>query len=477
MMEGRKTIYNKDYFDNFELNSLLYKLFTDDNMNNIFIKRDDLIPFSFGGNKVRIAIEFIKDMYEQGKNCIIGYGNKKSNLTRAISNLCSKLNIPCYIVSPYENEVVNECSYNEDLSKLCGALFYECDKNEVSATVETVIKLCESKGFRPYYINGDKYGKGNEVVPVKAYYNAYKEILDYERNENIKFDYIFLPTGTGMTQAGLMCGKVDSDSKSRIVGISIARKKDDELVVLQKYVDLFLRKNKITSSNKEFLIDDSYILGGYGKYSIEIENTILNIFQKYGIPLDPTYSGKAFYGMLEYVKKEQFINKNILFIHTGGTPLFFDFIKEKREEVTKITDIDIIFKFLKDIDFELPTPLSNRVDLETYAKKVLEKGVVLGIKDDKKLIAASFFYANDNSSRIAYLTLLGTLRHYRGFGYAKKILTKTLEYCKRKSMLVIHLETDINNKSAISLYSSLGFEIIEVKEKIYMKKNINVDYI
>ena len=108
-MEGGK------FFDNFELTSPLYRLFTDDNMNNIFIKRDDLIPFSFGGNKVRIAIEFIKDMYDQGKNCIVGYGNIKSNLTRAISNLCSKLNIPCYIVSPYEKKDVNECSYNEDL--------------------------------------------------------------------------------------------------------------------------------------------------------------------------------------------------------------------------------------------------------------------------------------------------------------------------------------------------------------------------
>lgn len=475
MMEGEKSIYNKDFLDNFELFSPLYKLFADDDMNNIFIKRDDLIPFSFGGNKVRIAVEFIKDMYAQGKNCIIGYGNIKSNLTRAISNLCSKLNIPCYIVSPYEKKDIDECSYNEDLSKSCGALFYECDKNDVAATVETVIKLCESKGYNPYYINGDKYGKGNEVVPVKAYYNTYKEILDYESNENIKFDYIFLPIGTGMTQAGLMCGKIDSDSKCKIVGISIARKKDDELVVLQRYVDLFLAKNKITSKNKDFFIDDSYIIGGYGKYNIEIENIIFNIFQKYGIPLDPTYSGKAFYGMSEYIKKEQLINKNILFIHTGGTPLFFDFIREKHEEVKKITDIDIISKFLTDIDFELPTPLSNRVDLETYARKVLEKGIVLGIKDDKKLVSASFFYANDNSSRVAYLTLLGTLRQYRGLGYAKKLLTKTLEYCKKKSMTVIQLETDLNNKSAISLYSSFGFEIIEVKEKISMKKNISKD--
>ena len=43
-----------------------------------------------------------------------------------------------------------------------------------------------------------------------------------------------------------------------------------------------------------------------------------------GLPLDMTYTGKAFAGMLDYLKKEKIENKNVLFIHTGGTPLFFD---------------------------------------------------------------------------------------------------------------------------------------------------------
>jgi D-cysteine desulfhydrase len=45
---------------------------------------------------------------------------------------------------------------------------------------------------------------------------------------------------------------------------------------------------------------------------------------QHGIPLDSTYTGKAFWGMMQYIKKEQIKEKNILFIHTGGTPLFFD---------------------------------------------------------------------------------------------------------------------------------------------------------
>lgn len=70
-----------------------------DEDNDIYIKRDDLLPFSFTGNKVRIVLEFIFDMKKQVKDCIIGYGNARSNLSRALANLCYQFKIPCHIPS------------------------------------------------------------------------------------------------------------------------------------------------------------------------------------------------------------------------------------------------------------------------------------------------------------------------------------------------------------------------------------------
>ena len=64
---------------------------------------------------------------------------------------------------------------------------------------------------------------------------------------------------------------------------------------------------------------------GYGKDDPRVKDTILMAFRKYGIPLDPTYTGKAFMGMTEYLKDIR--DKNVLFIHTGGTPLFWDIFK------------------------------------------------------------------------------------------------------------------------------------------------------
>ena len=54
------------------------------------------------------------------------------------------------------------------------------------------------------------------------------------------------------------------------------------------------------------------------------------IMTKHGIPLDPTYTGKAFSGMLDYMEKLMVRDKNILFIHTGGTPLYFDHLNTRK---------------------------------------------------------------------------------------------------------------------------------------------------
>lgn len=76
--------------------------------------------------------------------------------------------------------------------------------------------------------------------------------------------------------------------------------------------------------SEEILVLDEYMAGGYGKYNEEICRIISSAMKRNGIPLDPTYTGKAFWGMCEYLKNAEVINKNVLFIHTGGTPLFFD---------------------------------------------------------------------------------------------------------------------------------------------------------
>lgn len=296
--------------------------------NRIYIKRDDLLPFSFGGNKVRIAEEFFRDMEMQGKDCIISYGNARSNLNRAIANMAFSKGVPCHIISPADDDGARTVTSNSVLVKTCGAVIHECTKQNVAETVDAAIEECAHMGLNPYYIYGNRLGKGNEATPVSAYVKVYDEILQQEQKMGVVFDYVFCAVGTGMTYAGLLCGQHLHGGNKSIASISVARDKKKETDVINNYCCSFMKPAE-DFAGYEIEIIDEYLCEGYGKYNCRIEDTISDAYKTWGIPLDPTYTGKAFWGMKEYIKKNKITNKNILFIHTGGTPLFFDYIQNK----------------------------------------------------------------------------------------------------------------------------------------------------
>lgn len=295
--------------------------------NFIDIKRDDLLPFSFGGNKVRIAREFVDDMKAKGKTCLIGYGNPRSNLSRALANLCVAEGVHCRLLAPSEEHGGFIETANSRLVASFGTEVHRCEKYEVAPAVDAMFELCEQAGEKPYYIYGDRYGKGNEATPVRAYAKAYREIPQNT------YDYIFLATGTGMTQSGLIAGAIECGGKERIIGISVARSKEKaEGVIAASVKAYFAEQGKDFSETDRICVEDSWLCGEYGLYDAEIEQTIDRMFREYGLPLDPTYTGKAFRGMLAYLKENNIQNKKVLFLHTGGTPLFFDYLTKKSEE-------------------------------------------------------------------------------------------------------------------------------------------------
>lgn len=292
------------------------------NNNKFYIKRDDLLPISFGGNKVRKAILFFVDINKKGADCVITYGSSSSNHCRVIANMAASMGLPCHIISPIED---SKTTSNSKMIKLFGAKVVEVPVSEVSITIDKMTKELKDSGFNPYFIQGG--GHGN--IGTQAYVDAYDEILNYERIKDIKFDYIFHASGTGTTQAGLVCGSIINNHNRNIVGISIARQKHYGEQVVSESVNDYLGsigKEVITREVINFI--DDYVLDGYGTYNEEILETIRETILNYGIPLDTTYTGKAFWGMQDYIMKRQIINKDILFIHTGGMPLFFDDLEE-----------------------------------------------------------------------------------------------------------------------------------------------------
>ena len=286
--------------------------------NHLYIKREDMIPFSFGGNKARKAKLFFCDIDKGNYDCVVTYGSSSSNHCRIIANECCRRGMECYIISPEE---ASESTFNSQMMGLFGAKITIVPVSSVHETIKKKIKLLIDVGKAPYFIEGG--GHGN--IGTEAYVQCYQEIKAFEETKNIHFDYVFLASGTGTTQAGLVCGQLMNDDDRQIIGISIARKnprgRDIVIASVKEYLNGYAIEEKIKSAT---IFIDEYTLG-YGECNLKIKDTIDVVLKRYGIPLDTIYTGKAFAGMTDYIKKID--KKNLLFIHTGGTPLFFDALR------------------------------------------------------------------------------------------------------------------------------------------------------
>ena len=232
---------------------------------SIYIKRDDLIPFSFGGNKVRIAEELLKEIRSGGYTALISYGSPTSNMNRAAADLAKREGLKCYVIIKLDedrrqNAEEKDCSRertagvsespegtvrpvpeNERLVRESGAEIIYCNAasgSDIKACVESVLELSRSRGEKPYYIYGDSFGKGNEAVLMRASYKEYAEIRDFERvfergfeqnfgrasgpesagssgSAGSAFDWIVLTVGTGMTISGLAAAMEEAGTARR----------------------------------------------------------------------------------------------------------------------------------------------------------------------------------------------------------------------------------------------------------------------
>lgn len=288
--------------------------------NNLWIKREDLIPFSFGGNKARKAELFFKEISNGNYDYVVTYGSSSSNHCRVIANECCRRGLKCFIISPEE---ACDPTYNSQMMDLFGADITIVPVSSVHSSIESKMSELNDLGYHPYFIEGG--GHGN--LGTEAYVQCYQEIKEQEADLGVFFDYIFFASGTGTTQAGLVCGQFLAGDNRKIVGISIARKNPRGRDIVLDSINSYLGEKSDDDKIRELtcFIDD--YTSGYGQSDLNVQQTIDFVLKNYGIPLDSTYTGKAFWGMSQVMNSIH--DKNILFIHTGGTPLFFDELRKR----------------------------------------------------------------------------------------------------------------------------------------------------
>ena len=122
--------------------------------------------------------------------------------------------------------------------------------------------------------------------------------------------------------------------------------------------------------------------------------------------------------------------------------------------------------FLREVNADFPVPLSEKVDLDIYAEKLLQKATLCCEVENEAIVAMVAGYTDNISNGLAYIALVATLKSYRGKGLARKLVNEFLECCKQKSIKAVHLYTHHKNLAALRLYADLGFaEYVVLDEK------------
>ena len=121
---------------------------------------------------------------------------------------------------------------------------------------------------------------------------------------DVEFTHICSSIGTGGTITGIINS---SNSNQNIIGFSSL--KGD---FLQNDITKFANKQNWT-------VNCDYHFGGYGKVTDELIDFINIFYLEHQIPLDPIYTGKMMFGIMNFIENNYFpANSKILAIHTGG---------------------------------------------------------------------------------------------------------------------------------------------------------------
>jgi D-cysteine desulfhydrase len=133
---------------------------------------------------------------------------------------------------------------------------------------------------------------------------------------------IVVATGSRGTAAGLILGNRLLDLNARIAAVNVCDNRDYFLEAIGTICETAITTYGLDISfgrERDIDIVDGYVGRGYALSRPEEMALIIDIARREGLFLDPVYTGKAFYGMIQELKRDpRCFGERIIFIHTGG---------------------------------------------------------------------------------------------------------------------------------------------------------------
>jgi L-cysteate sulfo-lyase len=290
---------------------------------DIWVKREDLLPLAFGGNKLRNLEFLVGAALAEGADTLVSSGRRWSNHCRltaaagAVAGLAVELVLSGPAVVPPGPGVRLMTSLGATVHQLPSA-----DRAEREAAVGAVMADVRDRGGRPYLVAVG----GSGAVGAYGQVLAAEEAIAQAAAAGVRPDAIVLPSATGGTQAGLLIGVASPDGETgpAIHGVLVARRDEELRPGIEATVEELGRWTGRAVPTTAIHLDASQLGAGYGRPTAAATEAAGLLARTEGILVDPIYTAKALAGLVAAVRAGQHDGQTILFWHAGGTPGIFE---------------------------------------------------------------------------------------------------------------------------------------------------------
>jgi 1-aminocyclopropane-1-carboxylate deaminase/D-cysteine desulfhydrase-like pyridoxal-dependent ACC family enzyme len=280
----------------------------------IFVKRDDAIPFGFGGNKVRKLSVVVAQAVAEGADTLLTVGGVQSNHARATAATAAKLGLKCHLIA--NGQRPDKLTGNALLDSLLGAeVEYVASRTDRVPAMRRAAERIRSAGGHPVEV---PLGASTSIGAI-GFVRAVGELLE----QGVRPDVIVHATSSAGTQAGLVAGCALHGLATRVIGVSA----DDPAADVERQVRSIIDGMKAplgpvledVARDARIDVDDTFVGGGYGVPTPASTEAQQLAARTEALFVDHTYTAKALAGLIQYVRDGRIPrDATVLFWHTGG---------------------------------------------------------------------------------------------------------------------------------------------------------------
>ena len=290
----------------------------------VWMKRDDMLGLTPGGNKTRKLEFLVADALAQGADTLITCGAPQSNHCRITLAAARKEGLQCRFV--IEERVPRSyqrgASGNNFLFRLLGveAMTVVPGGADMAAAMQQVATALAAEGRKGYIIPGG----GSNALGGLGYVVCAQEVQQQCAAQGIHIDRVVVASGSSGTHGGLLAGFFANHIQIAIVGIGVSREPAAQEPLVH---DEAMAVAELLGLKRSVPREAVVAIGGYWQPQYSLPNPMMveavhMLARTEAILLDPVYTGKAMAGLIGLSRQGFFRREeHILFIHTGGAPV------------------------------------------------------------------------------------------------------------------------------------------------------------